>query len=552
MTPRAPGGGPSAHRDPFVRERLPPRDLWPILDYSGSPELAAYPDRMNIAQALLGRAMALGFGDQPVYAYGDVVWSYRHLWDRAQRVARWLVETKGLVPGNRVMLRGTNTPMQIAAWFGVAMAGGVAVPTMPMLRARELGFLLERAQVTHALCDIRLIEELAAAKEKAPSLRHLAAFTALGDASHAEAELDRALQTTPAGFAPLDTAADDPVLIAFTSGTTGNPKGTIHFHRDLLAITDACPRYQVPIRPGDMILGTPPIAFTYGLGVQVLFPTRHLASVALLDQATPERLLETIQRQRVTMLFSAPTMFRALQAQIGHYDLRSLERCLSGGEHLPAPTWESWNKATGHRLVDVIGATEMLHIFMGSPPLAIRPGATGKALPGYRARLVDEAGNPIEGRGPGRLAVIGPTGCRYFDDAERQKGYVKQGWNLTGDVFERDEDGYFWYQARSDDMIVSAGYNIAGPEVERVLLEHAKVAECAVIGAPDAERGQIVKAFVVLKDGRDGGSETVKELQDFVKSVIAPYKYPRAIVFRDDLPKTPTGKIQRFKLKEEA
>ncbi len=546
---RVPEGAPTAHRDTFARDLLPPRELWPIMDYGALPELA-YPNRMNAAVVLLDEMVAKGFGERPVLYYEGAVWSYRQLLDRADRLARLLVERLGMVPGNRVLLRGTNTPMMVALWFATLKAGGIVVATMPLLRARELTYILNKARISHAFSDVRLMAELAEAQTKAPGLAQRMAFTPLGEGANPEADLDRALAQAPDGFANVATAADDIALIAFTSGTTGDPKGTVHFHRDVLAITDCFPRYVNVTEASDIFVGSPPLAFTFGLGAQTLFPMRFGAATVLLDQPTPEKLLDAIVRHRCTGLYTAPTMYRVLTAQAATHDLSSLRKCVSAGEHLPKPTWEAWKDATGLRIIDGIGSTEMLHIFISAAGAAIRPGATGKAIPGYQARLVDDEGRPVAPGGQGKLAVIGPTGCRYLDNLERQQAYVQGGWNLTGDVYEQDQDGYFWYVARADDMIISAGYNISGPEVERVLLEHPKVLECAVIGAPDADRGMIVKAFVVAKEGVKTGPELAKELQDFVKGQIAPYKYPRAVEFRKELPKTQTGKLQRFKLKE--
>jgi 2-aminobenzoate-CoA ligase len=548
---RRPPGGPSAQPDSFVRTLLPPDSMWPEMDYSGLPELAAYPDRMNAAALLLDGTIEAGHGDRPALYYGDAVWSYRQLRDLVCRIARVLVEDFGLVAGNRVLLRGTNTPMMVACWFATLRAGGVVVATMPLLRARELTYILNKAKISIALTDYRLVNDLAEAASSAASLNHLAAFTPLADGSQREADLDRFLAAKDAAFPPVETSADDVALIAFTSGTTGDPKGTVHFHRDVMAITDCFPRYINRIDSNDLFIGSPPLAFTFGLGAQVLFPFRFGAATVLLDQPSPENLLEAIPRYKPTGLYTAPTAYRALAREAGKFDLSSLKKCVSAGEHLPKPTWEGWRDATGLEIIDGIGSTELLHIFISAPPGQLRPGATGKAIPGYRAQLQDDEGHPLPQGAQGKLAVIGPTGCRYLDNLERQQAYVRNGWNLTGDVYEQDKNGYFWYVARADDMIISAGYNISGPEVERVLLEHAKVHECAVIGAPDAERGQIVKAFVVLKNAKEAGPETVKELQDFVKRQIAPYKYPRSIVFKKELPKTQTGKLQRFRLREE-
>ncbi len=543
---RAFGRGAMTAYDRFAGDHLPPRHLWPEFDFSGVGELA-YPPRLNAAGELLDR-MAERQPERPAFWFGDAVWSYDQLEDKVDRICQVLVEEMGVAPGNRVLIRGFNNPMMVACWLAVAKMGGVVVATMPLLRAAELSYMVEKAQIDHCLCQATLLDEVERTRQQTPRLRSVMSFTALGDG---DGTLDRAMAERAGGFEAYDTAADDVVLIAFTSGTTGKAKGTMHVHRDCLAICDTFARHVAKIRPDDIFTGTPPLAFTFGLGALALFPMRFGASSVLVEQFGPTTLLETIQRYRVTGLYTAPTGFRSLAPMTRDYDIKSLRLCISAGEHLPKATAELWRDTTGIRIIDGIGSTEMLHIFISAAGDDIRPGSTGKAIPGYRARIVDQDGNELPRGEQGWLAVQGPTGCRYLDDPERQQVYVKNGWNLTGDIYRQDEDGYFWYVARGDDMIISAGYNISGPEVENALLGHPKVAECAVIGTPDAERGMIVKAFVVLHDPAQASERTVGELQTHVKNTIAPYKYPRAIEFRDALPKTATGKLQRFRLREE-
>jgi 2-aminobenzoate-CoA ligase len=452
----------------------------------------------------------------------------------------------GLVPGERVLLRDANTPMMAACWFAVIKAGGVAVATMPLLRARELIYIIDKAKVRYALCAKDLASELEQARAHAPLLEKLVLFR-----SDAPDGLEARMARHQASFANVMTSHDDVALIAFTSGTTGAAKGTMHFHRDILAMCDCFPTYVLKPGPDDIFCGSPPLAFTFGLGGMLLFPMRVGASTLLLPRVTAEGLLQAIQRHRCTICFTAPTLYRAMAEFAAKFDLGSLRQCVSAGETLPLPIFEAWRRATGIKIIDGIGSTEMLHIFISAAGDDIRPGATGKPIPGYQAMVVDEAGKPVPPDTVGRLAVRGPTGCRYLDMPEQQKKYVQNGWNLTGDAYRRDADGYFWYQARTDDMIISAGYNISGPEVEAALLDHPNVLECAVVGSPDRERTEIVKAFVVLRQGIAADETTRTKLQDYVKAEIAPYKYPRAIEFVPTLPRTETGKIQRFRLREE-
>ena len=531
----------SAHVDTFARDHLPPPDEWPELLFD-LPELQFGP-RLNAATELLDRWVEQGQGGRPCVQGAGVKWSYAELQAEANRIAHVLVEELGVLPGNRVLLRGANTPQLAACWFAVIKAGAIAVATMPLLRAVELGKVIGKAEVTHALCDAALADELAAAQAANPVLRGICHFR-----SAAPDGLEARAARHPAAFANVDTASDDCALIAFTSGTTGQPKGTMHFHRDLLAICRCWPPECLQPRADDVFIGSPPLAFTFGLGGLLLFPLSVGASAVLLEKASPELLLAAIAEHRATVCFTAPTSYRAMAPLAPQHDLSALRKCVSAGEALPAATRALWKAATGIELIDGIGATELLHIFISHTEATARPGATGRPVRGYQACILGDDGQPLPAGHVGRLAVKGPTGCRYLAD-ERQRQYVHDGWNLTGDAYLLDDDGYFVYQARTDDMIISGGYNIAGPEVEAALLSHPAVAECAVVGVPDDERGQIVKAFVVLRPGQAGD---VRALQEHVKATIAPYKYPRAIEFRSSLPRTETGKLQRFKLKDPA
>lgn len=534
---------PSAHVDTFARDHLPPRGQWPEFIFD-RPELQ-FPPQLNCASELLDRRVAAGEGERLCIQGAGVRWTYAQLQAQANRIARVLVEDLGLVPGNRVLLRGANSPMLAACWFGVVKAGGIAVGSMPLLRAKELTQIVTKAQISHALCDARLGEELALARPGCPTLTKVLHF-------HTDAVdgLEARAAAKPAQFDNVATAADDTCLIAFTSGTTGQPKGTMHFHRDVMAACACWPAHVLRARPDDVFIGSPPLAFTFGLGGLLLFPLSIGASTVLLERASPDVLPAAIAQYRATVCFTAPTSYRAMAGQLAGHDLSSLRKCVSAGEALPAATRKLWKDATGIEMIDGIGSTELLHIFVSHDEAHAKPGATGTPVPGYVACVLDEQGRPLPKGQVGRLAVKGPTGCRYLADP-RQAEYVQNGWNLTGDAYLVDEDGCFVYQARTDDMIISGGYNIAGPEVEGALLLHPKVAECGVIGAPDEERGQIVKAFVVLRAGHEPSDVLVRELQDFVKKTIAPYKYPRAVVFRTSLPRTETGKLQRFKLKQE-
>jgi 2-aminobenzoate-CoA ligase len=526
--------------DTFCRDSLPPPEQWPEFRFD-LPELR-YPERLNCASALLDGVVAAHGPDRPCLRTDDGTWTYGELLARANQLANLLVTELGLVPGQRVLLRAPNNPQLVACWFAVLKAGGVAVTTAPLLRTAELRQLIELTRSTLALCDARFTADLLPAA--AASGTAVACFGGGG----ADDVLARAAGQ-PTAFRDVDTAADDVALLAATSGSTGVPKITMHFHRDVLAIADTFGAHQVQGRPDDVFTGTPPLAFTFGLGGLLVFPLRVGASVLLIEKATPVQLAEAVARHRATVLFTAPTGYRAMLRAGCAPLLATVRRAVSAGEHLPRGVWEEFAATTGIRLIDGIGSTEMLHVFISAADDEIRPGATGRAVPGFVATVLGDDGAPAPDGVPGRLAVKGPTGCRYLADP-RQQVYVQGGWNVTGDTYVRDADGYFWYQARSDDMIVSSGYNIGAPEVEQALDQHPDVVESAVIGRPDPDRGQVVHAAVVLRDGVVGDAAKVAELQEFTKGLIAPYKYPRSIEFVDALPRTSTGKVQRYRLRE--
>ncbi|ASO20910.1 2-aminobenzoate-CoA ligase [Actinoalloteichus hoggarensis] len=531
---------PSAHVDTFCRDGLPPLSQWPDLS-SPVPDVA-YPDRLNCAVTLLTGAIEHYGPDRLCLASPTERWTYGDVLRTARRIGRLLTEHHGLVPGNRVLLRGPNSPWLALCWLGLLTAGCVAVTTMPLLRARELAEVHDVCRIDLALCDHRYLDELRAGLPGTPVL-------AYGGAS--PDDLVSQVDGISDDFEPVRTAADDVALLAFTSGTTGRPKATMHFHRDVLAVADTFSRTVLRPTPDDLFTGTPPLGFTFGLGGLLIFPLRAGAAVLLLESPTPDQLAGHIADHGATVCFSAPTAYRAMLASGAATRLRGLRRAVSAGEHLPASTWHEFRRTTGVEIINGLGTTELLHIVVSAADEDIRPGATGRPVPGFDVAILDEAGRPVPTGRVGRLAVRGPTGCRYLAD-DRQRDYVRHGWNITGDSFRRDADGYLWYQARTDDLIVSAGYKIAGPEVEEALLAHPDVVECGVVGVPDELRGTLVTACVVLREGVAGDQTRARELQEFVKHRIAPYKYPRRIEFMSELPRTSSGKLRRFALRDVA
>ena len=537
------GSAASAQTDRFVSDRLPPPDQWPRRVY---PQDSSIPPQANLVEVLFNRAFQNGHGDRPMLRSDRITLSYRDALDRVNRIAQVLTEDFGLLPGHRVLLRGGNSIGMALAWLAVVQAGGIAVAGMPLLRAKELGEIIAKAQPTLALCDAALLEELQIAQSRGGTLQTIIPFNLMnapGSMAVLSAQKD-------GHFTPCPTASDDIALMAFTSGTTGSPKAAVHSHRDVLAACEAWPRHVLQARPDDIVMGSPPLAFTFGLGGMLIFPMWAGASVYYPSIAyTPEAMVQLIKQVGATICYTAPTFYRQMATFARQQGMPDLRLCVSAGESLPDATRQLWKDATGIEIIDGIGATEMFHIFISSAPGDVRPGAIGQVVPGYTAKVVDDNGAEVPRGTIGRLAVIGPTGCRYLDD-ERQRNYVKDGWNYPGDAFTQDADGYFFYQARDDDMIITAGYNVAGPEVEDALLKHPAVAECGVVGIPDADRGMVVKAFVVLRPGHTGDAALVKTLQDHVKAMLAPFKYPRQIEFLPRLPRTETGKLQRFKLRQ--
>lgn len=530
------------YEDNFAHDHLPPASLQAEC-FTGHPDFE-FPENLNCVDKLLDDHIKEGRGNSVAIRTFDTVWTYKDLYEKANQIAHVLIENLDFVPGNRVMIRAANNPMYVACWFGILKAGGIVVATMPLLREKELSIMVECAEISHALCDFRLEDAMNAVKS--PFLKHIVTFDGTGEGF---SKLETLMGNKPKTFTNYPTKADSLSIIGFTSGTTGKPKMTSHYHKDILLICEAFPKYSLQPTPDDIFTGSPPLGFTFGLGGLVLFPFYYGASTFLIEKPSPDLLLEAIDRHKVTICFTAPTAYRVLTTKVADYDISSLRKCVSAGETLPLKVWEDWYEATGIKIIDGIGSTEILHIFISSTEDNMRKGATGLPVRGYEAKIVDKEGNEVQNGKEGRLAVRGITGCKYLNSEEKQKEYVENGWNITGDIFRKDEDGYFWFVARGDDMIISSGYNIAAIEVESVLITHDEIAECAVVGLPDENRGMLVCAYIVLKDKDKASDAFTKEIQDWFKAVAAPYKYPREIRYMDALPKTETGKIQRFKLK---
>ena len=522
------------YTDNFAHNSLPSIDLQPT-NFKGKYET----EMLNCVARLLDVHVQYGNGNSPCLRTFEETWTYNDLYEKANQIAHVLIDDLGLQSGNRILLRSANNPMMVACWFAVLKAGGIVVATMPLLRSKELTTIIDCAEIAIAVCDKELEEEMHLVKS---NFIQKTCF-------YGNAQLEHLMATKPKTFDNFHSKADSVALIGFTSGTTGLPKMTAHYHKDLLNICEAFPNYSLQPTTNDVFTGSPPIGFTFGLGGLVLFPMYFGASTFLIEKPTPDILLQAIQDHQITICFTAPTAWRIMTTKVKDYDISSLRKCVSAGETLPLKVWEDWYNATGLKIIDGIGATEMLHIFISSNEANMKPESTGLAITGYEAKIIDNDGNEVLTNEPGRLAVRGITGCKYLNRTEKQQEYVQNGWNITGDIFKQDDDGYFWFVARGDDMIISSGYNIAAIEVESVLLTHEDILECAVVGLPDDERGMLVCAHIVLKDTAKATDNMKNHIQHWFKEVAAPYKYPRVIYFTDSLPKTETGKIQRFKLK---
>ncbi|WP_211165442.1 AMP-binding protein [Flavobacterium silvaticum] len=531
------------YEDNFAERHLPALELQP--DYIWDDPDFVFPDDLNCVDKLLDRHIRDGNGDRIAIRTFDSVWTFRDLYEKSNQIAQVLTYDLGFVSGNRVLIRSANNPMFVACWFGILKAGGIVVATMPLLREKELTVMCDSAEISHAFCDERLLDALCDV-----SSEHLKKIVAFDGTGQNPSELERMMFAKPTQFKNFPTKQDSISLIGFTSGTTGKPKMTSHYHRDVLLICEAFPKYSLQPTPDDIFTGSPPLGFTFGLGGLVLFPFYFGASTFLIEKPSPELLLKAISEHKISIIFTAPTAYRVLTTLAKDFDISSLRKCVSAGETLPLKVWQDWFDATGLKIIDGIGSTEILHIFISSTEENMKPGATGLPIRGYEAKIVDPNGNEITNGEHGRLAVRGITGCKYLNAPEKQLEYVENGWNITGDIFRKDADGYFWFVTRGDDMIISSGYNISAIEVESVLLMHPEIAECAVTSAPDEERGMLVCAYIVLREPKYASPEKAKEIQDWFKNTAAPYKYPRIITFIEQLPKTETGKIQRFKLKK--
>ena len=524
------------YQDNFAHDNLPSLDLQPDYVFLDLPQFNR-PEMLNCVDKLLDNHIKENRGNNPCIQTFEATWSYQYLYEKANQIAHVLVDDLGLISGNRVLIRSANNPMMVACWFAILKAGGIVVATMPLLRSKELTTIIDCAEISYSLCDTTLQDEMNLVKSD--FLKRTCFYD----------ELETLMQSKPKTFTNYHSKSDSIALIGFTSGTTGLPKMTAHYHKDILNICEAFPNYSLQPTPTDIFTGSPPLGFTFGLGGLVLFPMYFGASTFLIEKPTPDALLQAVQEYKITICFTAPTAWRVITSKVKEYDISSLRKCISAGETLPLKVWQDWYDATGLKIIDGIGATEMLHIFISSNENNIKPGATGKAITGYKAKIIDEEGNEVSRNQSGRLAVLGVTGCKYLNRIDKQRNYVENGWNITGDIFRQDEDGYFWFEARGDDMIISSGYNIAAIEVESVLLTHEDVLECAVVGLPDEERGMLVCAHIVLKEKHKATDTMKNHIQQWFKEVAAPYKYPRIIYFTETLPKTETGKIQRFKLK---
>lgn len=530
------------YADNFAHQHLPPQELQP--DYILDDPDFQFPENLNCVDRLLDNHIREGRGNTIAIRTFTETWTYQDLYDKSNQIAHVLVEDMGMVSGNRVLIRSANNPMFVAVWFAILKAGGIVVATMPLLREKELTIMIDSAEISHAFCDIRLLDEMT--QVKSPFLKQVCTFDG---SNETKGQLETLMASKPKTFHNYHTLSTSVALIGFTSGTTGKPKMTSHFHRDILLICEAFPKYSLQPTPEDIFTGSPPLGFTFGLGGLVLFPFYFGASTFLIEKPSPELLLKAVSEYKVSICFTAPTAWRIITTLVKDYDIASLRKCVSAGETLPLKVWEDFYQATGLKIIDGIGSTEILHIFISSHEGNMRKGATGLPIRGYEAKIVDNQGNELPANEPGKLAVRGITGCKYLNSPEKQMEYVESKWNITGDIFKKDEDGYFWFVARGDDMIISSGYNISAIEVENVLLMHDDIAECAVVGLPNEERGMLVCAHIVLKDQSKASPEMAKSIQEWFKNAAAPYKYPREIHFMDVLPKTETGKIQRFKLK---
>ncbi len=531
----------------------PPRELWPRfgLDF---PEAREWPAKLNIAEVLVDDNLKRG--DKPAILYEDRQIKYRELQLMINKFGNAL-KVLDVKPYDRVMLRLPNIPEFIVSSLAVQKLGAVSVPTFTLLKAKELSYIASDCEAKVLITTPSLLEDVEKAKGELKTIRHIV----LADAKPSEVEapyiafdylMDDFKEAT--GLEPVRVDQDEVTLLLYTSGTTGPPKGCIHTHRHYLAVADCYAKNVLQAREDDVWGGPPTMAFAYGHTGLICNPLRHGATTSLVGSGRfePASMFQLIEKHGISVFYGVPTAYRtmvALKHERGKYDFSSLRVCVTAGEPCPPSLYYTIKEFFGCEVLEHMGCTELFNGFISTRFGQVKPGSMGLAVPGYDVRILGDDGNEVKTGEVGHLAVAGPIGIRYWKLPEKQAESVRNGWNHTGDMAYKDEEGFFWFASRSDDIIKTAAYRVSPHEVEEALIKHGAVAEAGVIGVPDLERGQIIKAFIVLKPDHKPSSRLEEELRVFVKDQIAPYKAPKEVEFVKELPKTETGKIRRAELK---
>ena len=538
-------------------EYLPPEEMRPEKVYS-IPEVQDYPARLNPARELLDRNVEEGRGGKPALLFQDRVITYGALAEQANRLGNVLA-SHGVEEEDRVVILSPNQPLSLVANFAALKLGAVPVPASPLLSPPEVSWVINNSEARALLVHTAMLPLVEKARPEFSSEPVVLGLAPPSD-ELSKADVESVLPLMEKADAALEAVLrekDRVGILLYTSGTTGKPKGVVHLVEEILAVADTFGHYGWKLRDDDVVFSPAPLAFAAGYGAMAIIPFRFGAAVSIMPRFEPEAAFETVQQHHATVLTILPTSYRKMLQVEGaekRFDLSSVRMCTGGGEALTAETYGQWLDRFGLEIFEGFGTTEMFYVFVSvAVTEKAKPGSIGTPVPGYEVKVVSEEGNEVGPGEIGRMVAKGPTGTLYWRPQEengrlmesQRHAVVGKGWNVVGDYLYGDEDGYFWFVSREDDLIKSSGYRIGPEEIEMVILKHPAVADAGVIGVPDPVRGQNTKAFVVLTEGYAPSGELKQEIIDFCRNDIAVYKLPREVEFVETLPRTVTGKLLR-------